>query len=94
MRWCAMRLAAAMAEATSRMIEASYGHDRMAEDVIAVMDAAGLGAVHLVGYSHGRLYRHPAAGTLPRPGAQPVAGGAWERIICRARAFRPKAPAR
>lgn len=33
--------------------EASYGHARMAEDVIAVMDAAGLGAVHLVGYSMG-----------------------------------------
>ena len=33
--------------------EASYGHERMAEDVIAVMDAAGLGAVHLVGYSMG-----------------------------------------
>jgi pimeloyl-ACP methyl ester carboxylesterase len=33
--------------------EAAYGHDRMAEDVIAVMDAAGLGAAHLVGYSMG-----------------------------------------
>jgi len=33
--------------------EASYGHARMAEDVIAVMDAAGLSAVHLVGYSMG-----------------------------------------
>ena len=33
--------------------EASYGHERMAADVITVMDAAGLGAVHLVGYSMG-----------------------------------------
>ena len=33
--------------------EASYGHERMAEDVIAVMDAAGFGPAHLVGYSMG-----------------------------------------
>jgi pimeloyl-ACP methyl ester carboxylesterase len=33
--------------------EAAYGHVRMAEDVIAVMDAAGLPGAHLVGYSMG-----------------------------------------
>ena len=33
--------------------EASYGHERMAEDAVAVMDAAGLGAAHIVGYSMG-----------------------------------------
>jgi pimeloyl-ACP methyl ester carboxylesterase len=33
--------------------EASYGHACMAEDVIAVLDAAGLDAAHLVGYSMG-----------------------------------------
>jgi pimeloyl-ACP methyl ester carboxylesterase len=32
---------------------ASYGHERMAEDVIAVMDAAGLERVLLCGYSMG-----------------------------------------
>src|SRR6185437_14611611 len=30
-----------------------YGHDRMAEDVATVMDAAGLKAAPLVGYSMG-----------------------------------------
>jgi pimeloyl-ACP methyl ester carboxylesterase len=33
--------------------QAAYGHVRMAEDVIAVMDAAGLESAHLVGYSMG-----------------------------------------
>ena len=31
----------------------AYGHERMAEDVLAVMDAAGLGPVLLCGYSMG-----------------------------------------
>jgi pimeloyl-ACP methyl ester carboxylesterase len=33
--------------------EAAYGHERMADDAVAVMDAAGLEAVHLAGYSMG-----------------------------------------
>jgi pimeloyl-ACP methyl ester carboxylesterase len=33
--------------------ETSYGHVRMAEDVIAVMDTAGLKTAHLIGYSMG-----------------------------------------
>lgn len=33
--------------------QASYGHERMAEDVLAVMDAAGLGQAWLCGYSMG-----------------------------------------
>ena len=33
--------------------EAAYGHERMADDAVAVMDAAGLSAVHLIGYSMG-----------------------------------------
>ncbi len=33
--------------------ETCYGHDRMAEDVIAVMNAASLESAHLVGYSMG-----------------------------------------
>src|SRR5580698_7066630 len=33
--------------------QAAYGHVRMAQDVIAVMDAAQLPAAHLVGYSMG-----------------------------------------
>jgi pimeloyl-ACP methyl ester carboxylesterase len=33
--------------------EASYGHERMAEDVLAVMDAAGMEAALLCGYSMG-----------------------------------------
>src|ERR1700679_1118097 len=32
---------------------ASYGHERMAEDVVAVMDAAGVMAAPVVGYSMG-----------------------------------------
>jgi len=32
---------------------ALYGHDRMAEDVAAVMDAAGIAAAHYCGYSMG-----------------------------------------
>ena len=31
----------------------AYGHDLMALDVVAVMDAAGLGAAHVMGYSMG-----------------------------------------
>lgn len=33
--------------------EALYGHDRMAEDVRTVMDAAGVGSCDLIGYSMG-----------------------------------------
>lgn len=33
--------------------EASYGHDRMAQDIGAVMDAAGIAVADLVGYSMG-----------------------------------------
>src|SRR5471030_531523 len=33
--------------------EAAYGHEKMADDVLAVMAAAGLGPAHLVGYSMG-----------------------------------------
>jgi pimeloyl-ACP methyl ester carboxylesterase len=46
-------------------VSAGYGHDEMAGDVLAVMDAAGLGEANVMGYSMGGfialhlLMRHP-----------------------------------
>ena len=41
---------------------AAYGHDRMAEDVVAVMDACGLRQRPGLRLFHGRLHRPAAAG--------------------------------
>jgi pimeloyl-ACP methyl ester carboxylesterase len=46
--------------------EAAYGHERMADDVAVVMDAAGLKAVHLIGYSMGGFIGIRLAARLPQ----------------------------
>jgi pimeloyl-ACP methyl ester carboxylesterase len=55
--------------------ENAYGHDRMAEDVLRVMDAAGLDAADLVGYSMGGFIGLRLAAKVPeRVGKLVLAG--------------------
>jgi pimeloyl-ACP methyl ester carboxylesterase len=58
--------------------EAFYGHERMAEDVAMVMDAAGLGTAHLVGYSMGGFIGLRLAASAPERVSRLVLGGVGE----------------
>ena len=66
--------------------ERFYGHDRMAEDVIAVMDAAGLGAAFVLGYSMGGFIALRLLAAHPEPGASSWPWAAWAHIISQGRA--------
>ena len=81
-RW----IAAAMAKAASRMIRRSYGHDRMAEDVVAVMDAAGLHGAPLVGYSMGGFIGIARWRRIFRRGVSSLRWAASANITCAGRA--------
>ena len=58
--------------------EALYGHDRMAEDVAAVMDAAGLTTAPLVGYSMGGFIGLRLAARFPQRVSRLALGGVGE----------------
>lgn len=61
--------------------EGFYGHDRMAEDVLAVMDAAGLGAADLVGYSMGGFIGLRVAAQAPARVNSLSLGGVGEHYL-------------
>ena len=69
-----------MAKATSRMIRCSIGHDRMAEDVVAVMDAAGIADAPYDRLFHGRLYRLAVAGALSGRACRAWRWAAWAKL--------------
>ena len=59
----------------------SYGHDRMAEDVIAVMDAAGCPRRRSGGYSMGGFIGLRLLAAHPARGSASSALGAWRESI-------------
>ena len=61
--------------------EAAYGHDRMADDVIAVMDAAGLDAPFLLGYSMGGFIGLRLLAAHPKRVARMAMGGVGETYL-------------
>jgi pimeloyl-ACP methyl ester carboxylesterase len=58
--------------------EAFYGHERMAEDVAMVMDAAGIAAAALIGYSMGGFITLRLAAVSPERVGRLVLGGVGE----------------
>ena len=61
--------------------EAAYGHDRMADDVAAVMDAAGIPAAPLIGYSMGGFIGLRFAVRWPGRAARLTLGGVGEYYL-------------
>jgi pimeloyl-ACP methyl ester carboxylesterase len=61
--------------------EAFYGHDRMAEDAVTVMDAAGLAAAPLVGYSMGGFIGLRLAAHHPQRVSRLALGGVGEYYL-------------
>jgi pimeloyl-ACP methyl ester carboxylesterase len=61
--------------------EAFYGHARMAEDVAMVMDAAGIAAASLVGYSMGGIIGLRLAASAPERVSRLVLAGVGEYYL-------------
>lgn len=59
----------------------SYGHDRMAEDVAAVMDAAGVAAAHYCGYSMGGFIGLRFTAACPQRVTKLALGGVGEYYL-------------
>jgi pimeloyl-ACP methyl ester carboxylesterase len=62
-----------------------YGHPRMAEDIATVMDAAGIAAAPLVGYSMGGFLILRLAASRPARGVKLALGGVGEYYLRGAR---------
>ena len=74
--------------------ESFYGHDRMAEDAVAVMDAAGLGDAFVLGYSMGGFIGLRLLAARPERVLKLALGGVGAHYLHGPRMDAPEARAR